>query len=42
MRKNEDAFNVQLDINDVFVVWLPMKQKSMADNGWMLVVVVLV
>ena len=35
MRKNEDAFNVQLDINAVFVVWLPMKQKRMADNGWM-------
>ena len=35
MRKNEDAFNVQLDISAVFVVWLPMKLKRMADNGWM-------
>ena len=35
MRKNDDAFNFLLDINVVFVVWLPMKQKRMADNGWM-------
>ena len=35
MRKNDDAFNFLLDINAVFVVWLAMKQKRMADNGWM-------
>ena len=35
MRKNDDVFNVLLDINVVFVVWLPMKQKRMGDNGWM-------
>ena len=35
MRENDDAFNVLHDMNVVFVVWLPMKQKRIADNGWM-------
>ena len=35
MYKNDDAFNSLLDIPAIFVVWLPMKQKRMADNGWM-------